>query len=93
MAVVGRRVSVGTSATKLNSADGDSVAGSSLLIHNKDASVSVFLGGAEVTATGGSVGCELEAAAAVPADISAGDNLYAIAASGTVRVDVLETGI
>lgn len=90
MALSGRRVSVGTSATPLTTSATDLVAGQSLLVHNPATnSASVDLGASSVT-TG--AGFALAPGESVSID-TFGDVLYAVAASGTVTVHVLETGL
>lgn len=59
-----------------------------ITVRNTDASVSVFLGGVDVSTSNG---FELVAGAAESIDLVAGDDLYARTASATVRVDVLKT--
>lgn len=89
MAVSGKRVSVTTAATRLDTADSDVVAGKSLAITNAGAAA-VDLGPSTVT-TG--AGYSLGAGASVSLDLNAGEQLFAIAASGTVDVHVLESGV
>lgn len=87
MAVVGSRVTVTTAATLLASGVGtDSVEGVSALVTNRGAA-SVALGGSGVTS---GVGYELEAAKSVSVELASGEELHAIAASGTVAVHVLK---
>ena len=92
MAVVGKRVSVGTTPTLIDSSPsaGDPTIGSSLLIRNRDASASVFLGASGVT-TG--TGYELLAGESLPLDMGRGESLYGICAAGTVSCHVLEVGV
>lgn len=89
MAVQPDQVAVGTTATELTTAPTDTVAGQSLAIRNKG-TASVYLGGAGVT-TGN--GFELAAGESLSVDLAEGERLYAIAASGTVPVHVLRTGV
>lgn len=84
MAVTSSRVTVTTSATALVPTDG-SVA--SIVAHNKG-SASIDIGGASIT-TG--TGFELAAGEAFTMDLNPGEIPYGIAASGTVRVDVLRS--
>lgn len=90
MAVAGKRVTVNTSATKLNSNTSDAVSGSTIVARNKDASAAVDLGGSGVT-TG--TGFTLAAGESVAFDLSGADDLYAVTASGTVVVHVLESSL
>lgn len=90
MAVASAQASVGTSASKiidpgLDDARQDFAAS----IHNKG-TVSIFLGGSGVT-TGN--GYEVGAGEAVSLVLTGSDAVYAVAASGTQRVDVLRTGV
>lgn len=52
-------------------------------------SVNVFLGGAAVAASGGSVGKRLQAGQSASFQLARGDTLYGIVASGTCDVDYL----
>lgn len=88
MAYTAQQISVSTSATPIV-APGDSnhvVAYHAALVRNAGTG-SVFLGGADVTA---SSGFELSPGASVQIATTSVDELYAIAASGSVRVDVLK---
>lgn len=87
MAARGIRVTVATSATKLNGASSDSVAGQSFLVRNRGAA-SVFLGGSTVTTA---AGYELLADESLALDVN--EDVYGICASGTVECHVLETGV
>lgn len=85
----GARVTVNTTATRLDVGRGTGGGFGSVLVRNRG-SVSVDLGGSDVT-TGN--GFELEAGEAVTLDLATSDGgLYGIAASGTVRCDVLQVG-
>ena len=85
MAVAGPRVTVSTTATRLDSWGSTRVG--AVLVRNRGAA-SVDLGGAEVT-TG--AGFELQAGESVTVDMTATDGgLYAVAAAGTVRCDTLQ---
>lgn len=91
MAVVGKRVDVTISPTKLNSASSgstDPTVGSSLLV--RAGSVSLFLGASNLTTA---TGFELLANEAVPIDLGKGEDIYGIVASGTSSVHVLEVGV
>lgn len=88
----GRAVSVGTSATRLDTADdtGDRQAGESLLVYN-NSSVTIYIGGAGVTT---STGMPVAANSYGPGmDLQTGDALYGIVASGTAEMRVFETGV
>jgi len=97
MAVKSRSVSVTTSPTKLTGTigidDGDGVPDASGSIFN-DGSVRVFLGGADVAATGSTKGLPLD-----PGDTadynttSALDEIYGVVATGTCSVTVFELGV
>lgn len=89
MAVKGRRVNAGTSPANLATPATDNVAGSSILVTNRHASASVDLGDEDVTA---GAGYELKAGESVTVDLDS-EGVYAVASSGSVRVDVLEQGI
>jgi hypothetical protein len=81
------QVTVTTTAAKLED-EGQEMAGDTVFIRNTDAAISVFLGGSGVTNT---TGFELKAGQQIGplAFDSADAPLYAVAASGTPRVDVL----
>lgn len=89
MAVTSAQKSVTTSATLLTATTAPSNFGASILATNRHATVSVYLGPAGVTSSG----YELKAGESVATDLSPGEALYAIAASGTVTVHVLQTGV
>ena len=89
MAVAARRVSVATTATLLTSVPSDSVSGQSILVKNKG-SADVDLGPSGVTA---GAGFALSAGESVSVDLSPGESLYGIAASGTVSCHVFEGGV
>ena len=88
MAIKSAVVSVTTSATQLNSADADGIAGESVVIANAGAS-SIFLGGSAVTAA---AGFPLAAGATIALTLDGGENIFAITASGTVSTNVLTQG-
>jgi len=92
MSVKATRVTVTTSATRLDTqAEVDfREYGQSILVRNRDAAVSVYLGGADVTASTGTVLAALEDYGDA---LDSTDALYAITASGSVIVHVLQTGI
>ena len=89
MALTGKRVTATTTATRLDTADTDTVAGKSVALKNAGAA-SVDLGASTVTS---GAGYELAAGAAVSIDLGAGESVYAITASGTAVVHVIETGV
>lgn len=87
MTVGGRRVTVTTTATRLDSGDeSPNSGGKSLAI--KPAST-IDIGASDVTSGAGfEVGAD-----GISVDLESGDAVYGIAASGTVAVQVFETGI
>jgi hypothetical protein len=89
MTLNARRVSVGIAAIRLDSADADSRADKSIAITNAGAAA-VDLGGSDVTS---GAGYSLAAGATITLDLGSSEQLFAIAASGTVDVHVIETGI
>jgi len=101
MAVAAARVSVGNTATRLDvTTESDAVPGTNtyaqrfgqhLMVRNRDASLSVFIGGPGLTATSGSF--EVLPGEAVPVDLTSGDVLYGITASGTAVCHVIQTGV
>ncbi len=94
MAVASSQKSVST-ATLLSTAPssarwpGDGGRDSSILATNRHATVSVYLGPSGVDSTG----YEIKAGESVSIDLYPGESIYAVAASGTVTVHVLEVGI
>jgi hypothetical protein len=84
----GQRVEVGTSPTRLSSSAGKVGEKRAVYFKNKGA-VSVDIGGDDVETD---EGYELEAGEGVSLDVIGRDDPYAVAASGTVRVDVFESG-
>jgi hypothetical protein len=60
-------------------------------IKNVDGAITVYLGGSNVTNAGAN-GYELIAGASIAMDLYAGDELYAVAASGTPSIRILEIG-
>lgn len=88
---LGKQVAVGVAATKLDDEAG-SLAGHEVTITNQDAAISVFLGDSTVTNSGGTAGYELKAGKTITLHLTNADEVvYAIAASGTPRVDVIAT--
>jgi len=95
MAITGLRITVGTSATLLTpSAFTNSISsnqqGISLLVQNPS-SVTVFLGGADVTTT--TYGFALSANQSIAIDLNSDELLYAVVASSTQTVNVLRQGV
>lgn len=86
MAVQAARVTVATSATRLDADETDSPPGKSVTFTNRDASVSVDIGPSTVTS---GAGYELKPGTSISMDLNSGESVYGIVASGTVRVDVL----
>lgn len=64
--------------------------GQHILVRNRDATVSIFIGGADVTA---STGFEVLAGETVSIDLTQGDALYGITASATVACHVVQSGV
>lgn len=61
-------------------------------IQNDDASITVYIGGSDVTSAGNN-GYKLIAGAQIALDLYVGDGpLYAVSASGTPNIRVLEVG-
>lgn len=93
MSIKSTAVSVGTTATRLDTADdtGDHIGGESLAVYNNGAST-LYLGGSNVTT---STGVPVAANSWGPAlgGILTEDALYGIVTSGTVDVRVLEAGV
>lgn len=91
MAVSSRAVSVGTTATALDTeGETDGIKGTSLAVYNNGAST-VYIGGSGVTTANGA---PVAAGSWGPSfDLNAQDRLYGIAASGTVEVRVIESGV
>lgn len=86
MAISASVVSVSTTATKLT-ASATTSSGSSVVV---TPTAAVFIGAAGVTAA---AGFPVAAGATVALDLRSDENLYAITASGTASVNVLQTGI
>jgi hypothetical protein len=82
------RVSVGTDPTLLvATGDSETYESALVVVRNTDDGAAVDLGHADV-ATG--EGFELAAGQSLSATLEAGENLYAVAGSGTVEVHVLQ---
>lgn len=92
MAVVARRVNVGTTPVRLDSAtSSDARDGKVVTIRNSSISTPCYLGPDTVSAsTGYSLGAS-EVLARIP--LNAGDILYAVTATGSATVHVLEVGV
>lgn len=60
-------------------------------IKNMDGAISVYLGGSNVTSAGAN-GYELPFGATISLDLYTGDVLWAVAASGTPNIRILEIG-
>lgn len=88
MSVYSRLVSVGTTATALNSSPGS--ADSAAVIYN-DGAVTVYVGGTDVTTSGATKGLPFAAAATISLE-GQSDVLYGIVAASTCNVVVLEIG-
>ena len=88
MSVSSQQVPVGTTVTRIDPTSDGVIPQGSCLVRNRG-SASVFIGAINVTTT---TGYELSTGEAVTADLRPGDALYAIAASGTQTVHVLEVG-
>lgn len=64
--------------------------GASIIVRNNDASIVVYLGGPDVTTSNG---FPLAAGASLPVSGYAGEKLYAVAASSTPEIRILEQGL
>lgn len=94
MAVEHALVSVGTSATKVSSADTARDAGAyaqSVTVQSPTGAADVYLGGVGVAT--GSYGFVLKAGVALNVDLQGSDELYAVVASDTVIVACLYQGV
>lgn len=89
MATDGRRINVGTTPSRLTS-EATTVGQKNSLVATNQGSASVDLGGPDVESGSG---YELKVGATFSVDLEGKDAPYAVAASGTVRVDVFEAGI
>lgn len=88
MAIQSQQVSVGTTATRLDSVAFGSMTRESCIVRNRG-SAAVFLGGSDVTTTNG---LPLDPGEFFSADIQASDALYGVVASGTVECRVMQVG-
>lgn len=85
-------VSVGTTATALNTADtSPSAKKVTILVTNPTGGATVYLGGAGVTTT--SYGYILAAQGELSIDINADEVIYGVVASSTQNVAVLKQGV
>lgn len=97
MATQGLLVTVGTTATVLSLTSGFSdlinynQSGQSLSVQNPSSSVTVYLGGSNVTSS--VYGYALLPGQTYTIDLRAGEHLYAAVASGTQQVNVIRTGV
>lgn len=82
------RVSVGTSATRIDSAEDDRVAGTAVQL--RCPTTDLYLGGSDVTT---STGYLVPAGDTFGADLMGTDRLYAVVASGTAEVHVFRVGV
>lgn len=84
------RVSVGTTATRLDTQpNSGTYNGDSISIQNLG-TASVYIGGSTVTTS--SYGYELKANSSISLDVRVDDTVYGIVASGTITVNVLTVG-
>lgn len=90
MAIATAQVSVGTTATALAAYEHAGRTGNSIAVQNVDSTNAVYLGASGVT-TG--TGYKLTAGSSIAFDLDDGETLYAIAASGTVTIHTLRTGL
>src|SRR5687768_2416603 len=95
MAVRSRLVSVTTTATALNNlattGGDDSIGGSAAVVYN-NGSVTVYVGGADVTTSGATMGLPVGPGESVNVE-GHGDVAYGIVATGTCDMIVLEVGV
>ena len=89
MAIRTAQVTVGTTATKLNSAPTDRRADSSIAV-TAPASGSFYIGKSGVTTATGFL---VPAGTSISLDLQSGEDLYGVLASGSGSVAVLETGV
>lgn len=92
MAVRSTLVTIQTTATVIVdlSSSGDNVSGSGAAVYN-DGSVTVYVGGDDVTSSGATKGLPLAPGASI--DAEGNEIFYGIVASGTCDVIVLEVGV
>lgn len=90
MTVVGHRVTVGSTATRLDpSTDSDAMAGKTVRVKNAESVSGVDLGGPGVTFGDG---FRLAAGESIPVTLQGGEELYAVAQMSAV-VHVLEVNV
>lgn len=82
------QTTVGTSASKLSVAD-DNTSGESVVVRNRHATASIYLGGSAVTTANG---FEVLPGESVTLELR-GDEVYAVAAVASVPVHVLSAGV
>lgn len=94
MAVRSRTVTVTTTATALNNTDpsGDLIAGSAATIYN-NGSVTVYVGGSDVTTSGATMGLPLLPGEIIAIEGSNNDVAYGCVTSGTCDTVVTEVGV
>ena len=91
MAVASAQVTVTVTATKLNTvAENDAVLGHSGVSLRNISPTSVYIGNGAVTA---STGCVVPQWGTASVGLEAGEDLYAITASGTAEVHVIMNGV
>jgi len=90
MAIAHNRVSVGTTATLLESARANDPTGENVIIQNPDASVTVYIGGTGVTTA--SYGFALLAGQVLSLPLQRGEAVYGVVAASTLTVNVLTQG-
>lgn len=90
MTVLAASVTVGVTATQLSSPTDDNAAGHSLVVKVPAGGATVFVGGPGVTTT---AGYPLAAGESFSADLTPGDALFGIVATGTQAVNVLRVGV
>lgn len=90
MPISSGQISVTSTATALTGASDDDERADFSVVATNRGTLSVFLGNSTVTTA---TGLELAVGATVNIELRPGDRLYAIAVSGTQRVDVLKAGV
>jgi len=89
MAISHARPTVTTTASAIASGTNDR-SGQSVLVQNPSAGATVYLGGSGVTSS--SYGYALAGGSDISIDLSGGESLYAITASGSQQINVLRQG-
>lgn len=93
MSVYGGTLDVGTTPTRLDiRQDNTTLDGQSFMVTNYSA-VSVFLGGANVAASGANKGYELQAGDSRAFGLPFGDQMFGIVVTGTARVDIMQISV